>query len=87
MTGYTKLFASIVTSTIWSEDDTTRILWITMLALADQHGHVAATVPGLARIAGISVEDTLTGIGRLLAADQFSRTTTNEGRRVRLPGC
>ncbi len=32
---YTKLFHSIVTSTIWRETDPTRIVWITMLALAE----------------------------------------------------
>ena len=43
MNGFTKLFQSILTSSVWSEDNETRIVWITMLALADQNGSVSAT--------------------------------------------
>ena len=45
MHSYTKLFSSIITSTIWMEDDKTRILWITLLAMADQHGEVYSSIP------------------------------------------
>jgi hypothetical protein len=79
---YTKLFSSIVTSTIWTEDDKTRIVWITMLALADKNGEVQASIPGLARIAGVSVSDCETAIGKFLSPDPYSRTTDDEGRRI-----
>lgn len=79
---YTKLFSSIVTSTIWTEDDKTRIVWITMLALADKNGEVQASIPGLARIAGVSVSDCETAIGKFLAPDRYSRTMDDEGRRI-----
>jgi hypothetical protein len=82
MPNYTKLFSSIVTSTIWTEDDKTRILWITMLAICDQHGEVHASIPGLARIAGLSVEDCETAIRKFLAPDVYSRTKDFEGRRI-----
>ena len=42
--GFTKLFNTIVTSTIWQEDDKTRIVWITMLAIADASGIVGASI-------------------------------------------
>ena len=79
---YTKLFSSIVTSTIWTEDDKTRIVWITMLALADKNGEVQASIPGLARIAGVSVSDCEIAIGKFLAPDPYSRTSDDEGRRI-----
>ena len=79
---YTKLFSSIVTSTIWVESDRTRIVWITMLALADRHGEVQASVPGLARIAGVPVADTETAINLFLAPDPYSRTPDDQGRRI-----
>jgi len=82
MPNYTKLFNSIVTSTIWTEDDKTRILWITMLALADQNGEVHASVPGLARLAGIDLESTQKAIECFLSPDPYSRTPDNEGRRI-----
>jgi len=82
MPTYTKLFNSIVTSTIWTEDDKTRIVWITMLAMADQHGEVHASVPGLARVAGVGIEDCEKALSKLLSPDPYSRTPANEGRRI-----
>jgi hypothetical protein len=79
---YTKLFSSIITSTIWIEDDQTRIVWITMLALADKNGEVQGSVPGLARLAGVSVEACDAALAKFLAPDDRSRTKTDEGRRV-----
>jgi hypothetical protein len=82
MANYTKLFNSIVTSTIWTEDDKTRIVWITMLAICDQNGEVQASIPGLARLSGVSVADAEMAIGKLLSPDKHSRTPDNEGRRI-----
>ena len=82
MPNYTKLFNSIVTSTIWAEDDKTRLVWITMLALADQNGEVHSSIPGLARLAGVAVEDAEIAIGKFLGPDKYSRTPDNEGRRI-----
>lgn len=82
MNGYTKLFNSIVTSTIWTEDDKTRIVWITMLAIADKNGEVQGSIPGLARIAGVAVDDCRIAIGKFLSPDLDSRTKDDEGRRI-----
>lgn len=82
MTGYTKLFGSIVASTIWSEDDQTRIVWITMLAMANQHGEVQASVPGLAKFAQVSLKATEAALKKLSAPDAYSRTKDFEGRRI-----
>jgi hypothetical protein len=79
---YTKLFQSIITSTIWLEDDPTRIVWITMLALADKHGEVQGSVPGLARIAGVKVEACAKALKLFMAPDKDSRTKDLEGRRI-----
>lgn len=82
MANYTKLFNSIVTSTIWTEDDKTRIVWITMLAICDQNGEVQASIPGLARLSGVSVADAEMAIGKLLSPDKHSRTPDFDGRRI-----
>jgi hypothetical protein len=81
---YTKLFNSIITSTIWSEDDQTRIIWITMLAIADKNGEVQGSIPGLARIAGVPVEACRSAITKFLSPDVDSRTKDDEGRRIEL---
>ena len=82
MTGYTKLFSSIVTSSIWTEDDQTRIVWVTMLALADMHGEVHASIPGLARVSGVSIDACEKAIAKCLSPDAYSRTPDDEGRRI-----
>ena len=82
MSGFTKLFSTLVTSTIWSEDDKTRILWITMLALTDRFGVVPASVPGLAKIAGMTTEECEASIEKLMSPDKHSRTKDHEGRRI-----
>ena len=80
--GYTKLFSSIVTSTIWVESDRTRIVWITMLALADRNGEIQASIPGLARLAGVPIPDCEEAIAKFTAPDQYSRTPDDQGRRI-----
>lgn len=82
MNGYTKLFGSIVASTIWREDDKTRIVWVTMLAMANKHGDVEASVPGLADLARVSIEDVETALKTLQMPDKHSRTKDFEGRRI-----
>ena len=82
MDNYTKLFSSIITSTIWQEDNPTRILWITMLALSDADGMVEGSIPGLARLAGITIEDCEKAMAKLQSPDPYSRTKEHEGRRV-----
>lgn len=82
MTGYTKLFSSIITSTIWRADNATRIVWITMLALRDRNHVVEASVPGLADMARVSVEDCRKALVILSAFDPDSRTKEHGGRRV-----
>jgi hypothetical protein len=82
MAGYTKLFNSILASTIWRSDDKTRLVWITMLAMADKHGAVEGSVPGLADFAHVSLEDCEGALLKLQEPDRWSRTQEHEGRRI-----
>lgn len=79
---FTKLFSSITESTIWCEPDRTRLVWICMLAMADQHGRVWASVPGLANRARVPLEDAQIALDAFLSPDPYSRTPDNEGRRI-----
>lgn len=83
MAGYTKLFNSILASTIWREDDKTRILWITLLAMADKHGIAEGSVPGLADLARVSLADCEHSLKRLSEPDQYSRSKVHDGRRIK----
>lgn len=80
--GYAKLFSSIVHSTIWREEAHVKVVWITMLAIADRTGVVEASLPGLADAAKVSVEQCRHALGRLQAPDPDSRTKDYDGRRV-----
>ena len=79
---FTKLFSSITASTIWAARDQTRIVWITMLAMADQHGRVWASIPGLATTARVRTEDCATALAELSGPDKYSRTKDFDGRRI-----
>lgn len=82
MPGYTKLFNSILASTIWLEDDQTRIVWIAMLAMADKNGVVEAAMPGLANIARVSQKACKAALEKLQGPDPHSRSQEHEGRRI-----
>jgi hypothetical protein len=82
MPGFTKLQNSILTSSIWMEDPVTKVVWITLLAMADQDGIVDASTPGLARMAGVTVEEAQSALEKFFNPDNFSRTPDNEGRRI-----
>lgn len=82
MTGFTKLFAGIVFSTVWREEMHVKVVWVTMLALADRHGAVNASVPGLADAARVTVEQCRDALARFHAPDPDSRTRDFEGRRI-----
>jgi len=87
MSGYTKLFSSIVGSTVWREANHVRIVWVTMLALADRRGIVEASVPGLAGFSRVSRRQCDEALERLQAPDPDSRSPADEGRRIRpVPG-
>lgn len=82
MQNYTKLFHKILASSIWDEDDKTRIVWITLLASTDEMGIVRATPKYLARIARVDLESALKALEKFAAPDPDSLTKEFEGRRI-----
>lgn len=82
MAGYTKLFGSILKSTIWQESKEVRLVWVTMLAMADRGGVVDSSVPGLAKDAGVSIEECEVALRKFLEPDAYSRTKDFDGRRI-----
>lgn len=82
MAGFTKLCSSIVTSSIWSENHPTRIVWVTMLAMSDADGRVEASLPGLARLANVTLDECKAAIRKFTEPDEHSRTSDYEGRRI-----
>lgn len=86
MAGFTKLHASILDSSIWGEPHHVRIVWITMLAMADAEGVVAASVTGIARRAVVTLDEAEDAIRVLSGPDQYSRDGTTGERIEAVPG-
>lgn len=87
MAGYSKLFSSIVTSSVWCEDNTVLRVWIALLATCDARGVVEGSIPGFASLCRITSDDMRRSIGVLSSPDPDSRTPDNEGRRIEaIPG-
>ena len=85
---YTKLFTSILDSSIWVEEPTTKVVWITLIAAMDEEGfaHFSA-LRNLANRAVLSVEVTETAVKILESPDPNSADKEFEGRRIeRVPG-
>lgn len=82
MAGFTKIFSSILDSTIWCEPWPIKGVWLTMLTMADQYGNVHASVPGLAKRATVSIEECEEALRKFMAPDPYSRTPDFEGRRI-----
>ena len=82
MAGYTKLFNSILMSSVWEESAETRIVWVTLLALSDQHGHVDGTVKSLARVSRVSIAACQRAVDTFLNPDPADRSGVDEGRRL-----
>lgn len=83
---YSKLHSSIVNSSLWTEPDPVRIIFITLLAMCDQDGVVFGTIGGLSRLANIDPDDIETSWATLMSPDTDSsdaiRAPENEGRRI-----
>jgi hypothetical protein len=82
MSGFTKLFSDILHSTVWRTDMHVKVVWITMLAMSDRHGQVLSSIPGLADMAKVSLDQCLDALKTLSSPDEYSRTKDFEGRRV-----
>ncbi len=87
MSGFTKLSGSLTSSSIWNEADAVRIVFITMLSLADADGIVRGSVGGLAHLARKSKAETEEALRVLSSPDSDSSRLDAEGRRiVAVPG-
>jgi len=80
--GFTKVFESLLDSTVWQESKETRLVWITMLLMKNRLHVVEASVPGLAKRAGVTIEECEVALERFRAPDPYSRTKEHDGRRI-----
>lgn len=83
VTVYNKLFTKILDSSIWLESDSTRIVWLTLLAAMDEDGHAQfASVANLAHRAIVPLSEAEEAVKKLESPDSNSSDPDNEGRRI-----
>lgn len=85
---YNKIFTKILDSSIWLETDSTRIVWLTLIAAMDESGFCQFASPAnLAHRARVAPEATAEAIAILEAPDTNSSDPDHDGRRIeRVPG-
>lgn len=79
---YVKLFSSILNSSVWGEPDHVRLVWITMLLMADQNGFVRGVPGAVARTAVVDPAKCREALERLESPDLESQDQSFGGRRV-----
>lgn len=79
---FTKLSSDIVRSSVWLTAPHVRLVWVTMLALADRDGWVGGSVGGLAHAANLPVDQVREALAILSSPDPDSRNPDNDGRRI-----
>lgn len=79
---YVKLFGTILDSSIWAQPGDTRLVWITMLAMADKDGYVRASPSGLAHRARVSLKACRAALKVLSSPDRESSSPEYGGRRI-----
>lgn len=79
---FVKLDCKILDKSIWRESPEVKIVWITILAMADSDGLVEAAIPGIADRAKVSLDETEKAINTFMAPDKWSSNQDHEGRRI-----
>jgi hypothetical protein len=70
-------------SSLWvSESVTTRVVWVTMMLMADKDGRVDASVPGLAHLAAVPIDDCIESLNILKQPDPYESPMENGGARI-----
>jgi predicted DNA binding CopG/RHH family protein len=85
---YNKLFTKILDSSIWLESTTTRLVWLTFIAMMDESGFVQlAALGNVAARARVSLAAATSAVETLEGPDPASSDQEFDGRRIeRVPG-
>lgn len=78
-----KCHSSLLQSSVWTtETPATKVVWITLLVLADRNGEIMGSVPGIASAAGVTLDECVDALERFKSPDKWSRTKILDGRRI-----
>lgn len=83
---FTKVYRSMLTSSVWTTPHPNlhmiRCVWMTLMLMADRHGFVHSSVPGLAAQAVVTIEEAQEALEVFRSPDPYSRTKDQEGRKL-----
>lgn len=83
---FAKLDGDITESSLWSQPEHVRVVWIAFLAKKDEHGFVHASYTGMQRVSNLkndeSGEKFKSAIECLESPDPDSKTKAFDGRRI-----
>lgn len=83
---FVKLDCDITKKSIWSESSDTKVVWITLLTMADRDGVVRASVTGISRCANVPITETTLALQKFQEPDPDSTDQENSGKRIdRIP--
>lgn len=87
MSGFTLVWSKLLDSSVWMEDQPTRLVWITMLLMKDWEGKVTASPKALAHRARVEPDQCARALEILLSPDPESTSQEFDGRRIEVvPG-
>jgi hypothetical protein len=81
LSGYTPVFRSVFQGTLCGKYPELPV-WLVLLALADRHGEIDAHPSYIATVSGLPQPDIEAAIRSFCQADEASRTSTEDGRRL-----
>lgn len=70
-------------SSVWQESVSTKLMWVTLLLMANRDGEVRAAIPGLANAAGIPIAECEAAMATFMAPDPYSQSQEYGGQRVK----
>lgn len=79
---FVKLFTTITDSSVWELPDGVRVIWITMLSMANSRGSIHASIVGIANRSRKTIADVEDALRIFMSPDPYSRTKDLEGRRI-----
>lgn len=79
--GYTPVFDSVFHGTLCGRWPTLPV-WLTILPMADRHGHIDMTFQAMAALTGWPIELLRKAVAELMEPDPESRSEAEEGRRL-----
>lgn len=79
--GYTPVFDSVFHGTLCGRWPTLPV-WLTILPMADRHGHIDMTFQAMSALTGWPIELLRQAVAELMEPDPESRSESEEGRRL-----